>query len=50
MRTRSTRSIVGGLAALALLGAGSSTVWAESAADIAVREAQKYSGTTLTVQ
>ena len=49
MRMRSTRSIVGGLAVAALLGAGSSAAWAESAADIAVREAQKYSGTTITV-
>jgi multiple sugar transport system substrate-binding protein len=46
---KSMRSIVGGLAVAALLGAGSSAAWAESAAEIAVREAKQYSGTTITV-
>ena len=41
--------MIGGIAALALLGVGSSAAWAESAAEIAVREAQKYSGTTINV-
>ena len=49
MVVRSIRSTVGGLAALALLGAGSSAAWAESAAEIAVREAQQYSGTEINV-
>ena len=49
MATMSLRSAIGGLAALALLGVGSSAAWAESAAEIAVREAQKYSGTTINV-
>ncbi len=49
MATMSIRSAIGGLAALALLGVGSSAAWAESAAEIAVREAQKYSGTTINV-
>ena len=49
MVIRSIRSTVGGLAALALLGAGSSAAWAESAAEIAVREAQQYSGTEINV-
>ena len=43
------RSMIGGVAALALLGAGSSAAWAESAAEIAVREAQKYAGTEINV-
>ena len=49
MATMSIRSAIGGIAALALLGVGSSAAWAESAAEIAVREAQKYSGTTINV-
>ena len=49
MATMSLRSAIGGLAALALLGVGSSAAWAESAAEIAVREAQKYSGATINV-
>ena len=49
MATMSIRSAIGGIAALALLGAGSSAAWAESAAEIAVREAQQYSGTTINV-
>ena len=49
MAIRSVRSTIGGLAALALLGAGSSAAWAESAAEIAVREAQQYAGTTINV-
>ena len=49
MATMSIRSTIGGIAALALLGVGSSAAWAESAAEIAVREAQKYSGTTINV-
>ena len=49
MAIRSIRSTIGGLAALALLGAGSSAAWAESAAEIAVREAQKYAGTEINV-
>ena len=49
MATMSIRTAIGGIAALALLGAGSSAAWAESAAEIAVREAQKYSGTTINV-
>ena len=49
MATISIRSAIGGIAALALLGVGSSAAWAESAAEIAVREAQKYSGTTINV-
>ncbi len=49
MATMSVRSAIGGIAALALLGVGSSAAWAESAAEIAVREAQKYSGTTINV-
>ena len=50
MTMQSMRSAAGGIAALALLGGGTGAAWAESAAEIAVREAQKYSGTTLTVQ
>ena len=49
MAIRSMRSMISGLAALALLGAGSSAAWAESAAEIAVREAQKYAGTEINV-
>ena len=49
MVTRSMRSMMGGLAALTLLGAGSSAAWAESAAEIAVREAQQYAGTEINV-
>ncbi|MDE2990672.1 MAG: extracellular solute-binding protein, partial [Chloroflexota bacterium] len=49
MATMSIRSAIGGIAALALLGAGSSAAWAESAAEIAVREAQQYAGTTINV-
>ena len=49
MVVRSIRSTIGGLAALAVLGAGASAAWAESAAEIAVREAQKYSGTEINV-
>ncbi len=49
MATMSLRSTIGGLAALAFLGAGSSAVWAESAAEIAVREAQQYAGTEINV-
>ena len=49
MATMSIRSAIGGLATLALLGVGSSAAWAESAAEIAVREAQQYSGTTINV-
>ena len=49
MAMRTIRSTIGGLAALAVLGAGASAAWAESAAEIAVREAQKYSGTEINV-
>ena len=49
MAIRSIRSTIGGIAALAVLGAGASVAWAESAAEIAVREAQKYSGTEINV-
>ena len=49
MATMSIRSAIGGIAALALLGAGSSAAWAESAAEIAVREAQQYAGTEINV-
>ena len=49
MATRSLRSTIGGFAALAMLGAGASAAWAESAAEIAVREAQQYSGTEINV-
>ena len=49
MATMSLRSTIGGLAALALLGAGSSAAWAESAAEIAVREAKQYAGTEINV-
>ena len=48
MAIRSMRSMIGGLTALALLGVGSSAAWAESAAEIAVREAQQYAGTEIT--
>lgn len=41
--------MIGGVAALALLGAGSSAAWAESAAEIAVREAKQYAGTEINV-
>ena len=43
------RSMMGGIAALALLGAGTSAAWAESAAEIAVREAKQYAGTEINV-
>ena len=43
------RSMMGGLTALALLGAGASAAWAESAAEIAVREAKQYAGTEINV-
>ena len=49
MAIRSTRSMISGLAALALLGAGASAAWAESAAEIAVREAKQYAGTEINV-
>ncbi len=49
MAMRSIRSTIGGIAALAVLGAGASAAWAESAAEIAVREAQEYSGTEINV-
>ena len=49
MVTRSMRSTIGGLAALAVLAAGSSAAWAESAAEIAVREAKQYAGTEINV-
>ena len=49
MAMRSMRSTIGGLAALALLAAGSSAAWAESAAEIAVREAKQYAGTEINV-
>ncbi len=49
MAISSLRSTIGGLAALAVLGAGSGAAWAESAAEIAVREAQQYAGTTINV-
>ena len=49
MAISSLRSTIGGFAALALLGAGSGAAWAESAAEIAVREAQQYAGTTINV-
>ena len=49
MATRSLRSTIGGLAALAMLGSGASAAWAESAAEIAVREAQQYAGTEINV-
>jgi multiple sugar transport system substrate-binding protein len=41
--------MIGGLAALALLGAGTGAAWAESAAEIAVREAKQYAGTEINV-
>jgi multiple sugar transport system substrate-binding protein len=41
--------MISGLAALALLGAGASAAWAESAAEIAVREAKQYAGTEINV-
>ena len=41
--------MVGGLTALALLGAGAGAAWAESAAEIAVREAKQYAGTEINV-
>ena len=49
MAIRLTRSMISGLAALALLGVGSSAAWAESAAEIAVREAKQYAGTEINV-
>jgi multiple sugar transport system substrate-binding protein len=46
---RSIRSTIGGLAALTVLAAGASAAWAESAAEIAVREAKQYAGTEINV-
>ena len=49
MAMRSIRSTIGGLAALTVLAAGAGAAWAESAADIAVREAKQYAGTEINV-
>jgi multiple sugar transport system substrate-binding protein len=50
MRTKMPlRSGLAGLAITAVLALGSGVAFAESAADIAVREAKQYAGTTLTV-
>ncbi len=49
MAMRSIRSTIGGLAALTVLAAGASAAWAESAAEIAVREAKQYAGTEINV-
>ena len=49
MAMRSIRSAIGGLAALTVLAAGASAAWAESAAEIAVREAKQYAGTEINV-
>jgi multiple sugar transport system substrate-binding protein len=46
---RSIRSTIGGLAALTVLAAGASAAWAESAAEIAVREAKQYAGAEINV-
>ncbi len=48
--TRLMRTGAAGLAGATLLALGSGAAWAESAAEIAVREAQQYSGTTINVQ
>jgi hypothetical protein len=49
MAMRSIRSTIGGLAALTVLAAGASAAWAESAAEIAVREAKQYAGAEINV-
>ena len=49
MAMRSIRSTIGGLAALTVLAAGAGAAWAESAAEIAVREAKQYAGTEINV-
>ena len=49
MAMRSIRSTIGGLAALTVLASGAGAAWAESAADIAVREAKQYAGTEINV-